>query len=52
MEIGSGARRRLGSGFGGGDERISKDFEEDEQELWIFFIIFLLFGILFVKEPM
>jgi hypothetical protein len=30
VEIGSGARQRLGSG--GGDERISGDFKEDEQE--------------------
>jgi hypothetical protein len=36
VEIGSGARRRLGSGFSGGDERISEGFEEDEQELWTF----------------
>jgi hypothetical protein len=32
VEIGSGARRRLESGFDGGDERISEGFEEDEQE--------------------
>jgi hypothetical protein len=32
VEIGSGARRRLGSGFGGGGEQISELFEEDEQE--------------------
>jgi hypothetical protein len=32
VEIGPGTRRRLGSGFGGGDERISEGFEEDEQE--------------------
>jgi hypothetical protein len=30
MEIGSGARRRSGSGFNGGDERISEVFEENE----------------------
>jgi hypothetical protein len=32
VEIGFDARRRLGSGFGGGDEWISEGFEEDEQE--------------------
>jgi hypothetical protein len=30
VEIGSVAQRRLGSGFGGGDERISKVFDEYE----------------------
>jgi hypothetical protein len=34
VEIGSGVQRRLGSGFGGGDERISEGFEEDEQEFY------------------
>jgi hypothetical protein len=34
MEFGSGVRRRLGSGFGGGDEWIFEGFEEDEQEFW------------------
>jgi hypothetical protein len=32
VEFGSGAQRRLGSGFDGGDERIAEGFEEDEQE--------------------
>jgi hypothetical protein len=32
VQIDSGARRRLGSGFGGGDELISEGVEEDEQE--------------------
>jgi hypothetical protein len=32
VEFGFGARRRLGSGFDGGDERIVEDFEEDERE--------------------
>jgi hypothetical protein len=32
VEFGFGARRRLGSGFDGGDERIAEGFEEDEQE--------------------
>jgi hypothetical protein len=30
--FGFGARRRLGSGFDGGDERIAEGFEEDEHE--------------------
>jgi hypothetical protein len=30
--IGSGAWRQLGSGFSGGDERISEGFEQDKQE--------------------
>jgi hypothetical protein len=34
VEIGFGARRRLGSGFGGGDERISEGFEEGEYEFY------------------
>jgi hypothetical protein len=32
VEFGFGARRRLGSGFDGGDERIAEVFEEDEQK--------------------
>jgi hypothetical protein len=32
VEFVSGARRRLGNGFDGGDERISEGFEEDEQK--------------------
>jgi hypothetical protein len=32
VEFGFGARRRLGSSFDGGDERIVEGFEEDEQE--------------------
>jgi hypothetical protein len=32
VEFGSGARRRLGSGFDGSDKRIAEGFEEDEQE--------------------
>jgi hypothetical protein len=32
VEFGACARRRLGSGFDGGDERIAEGFEEDEQE--------------------
>jgi hypothetical protein len=31
VEIGSGARQRLGSGFSGVDEHISEGFEEDEK---------------------
>jgi hypothetical protein len=32
VEFGFGARRRLGSSFDGGDERIAEGFEEDEQK--------------------
>jgi hypothetical protein len=32
VEFGYGVRRQLGSGFGGGDERIPEGFEEDDQE--------------------
>jgi hypothetical protein len=32
VEFDFGARRRLGSGFNSGDERIAEGFEEDEQE--------------------
>jgi hypothetical protein len=34
VEIGYGARRRLGSGIGGGDEQISEDFEKDEHKFY------------------
>jgi hypothetical protein len=32
VEFGYSARRRLGSGFDGGDERIAEGFEKYEQE--------------------
>jgi hypothetical protein len=32
VEFGSGARRRLGSGFDSGYERIAEGFEEDARE--------------------
>jgi hypothetical protein len=32
VEFGFGARRRLGSGFDAGDERIAEGFEEDGQK--------------------
>jgi hypothetical protein len=32
VEFGFSSRQRLESGFGGGDERISEGFEEDDQE--------------------
>jgi hypothetical protein len=32
VEFGSGAWRRLGSGFDGGDEWIAEGFEEDAQK--------------------
>jgi hypothetical protein len=50
VEIDSSARWRLGSGFGGGDKRISEGFEEDEQEFWTS-LSFFFFGLMFVKEP-
>jgi hypothetical protein len=49
VEIDSGARRRLRSGFSGGDEQISEGFEKDEKSFELLCNFPFLYGPVYKK---